>query len=253
MKSWSIFKHALMLTAKNWRVALRILAPFIVANLILRALMFLYAVYGLNGEGSSSLWAMIPITNLLFNLIAFLWIAVSWHRFILLEEYPQTIPVFYGDHIASYFASSLLIAIVTCAPLVPLFLLAGILQGANAGLWLVLTISLVAVLGLSIMAMRLMTLLPGAALGNPLAIQDMWVTTRGQNSTFLGLVFMLFLIALPFRFVSLALHNGLTLIEALWDIASGYVLLIIGLAVLTVLYGHYIEKRPIGSAAQAAP
>lgn len=253
MTSWSIFKHAVTLTAGHWRIAVKIVVPFIIVGVIMKAIIFLYAIYAMAGEPSGTVWSLIIAAYVLFCVISFLWIAVSWHRFILIDEYPQSIPVFHGDRIASYFGCSLLIGLITAAPLIPLALLNGIIGVADGAVIVGLIVSVAGILALSIMTMRLMTLLPGAALGDALSIQDMWQVTKGQNRTFLGLSILLFLIAIPFQLISRSLSQISIVFSGIWDIVSDYALLMLGLSVLTTLYGHYVEKRPLVGGDQAVP
>jgi len=250
MKCWRIFKHAWRLSVDNRSTALKIVAPFFAVTMLLQVVMTIYVEMEI---ANATILKVMLLATALFGFLASLWIAVAWHRFILIDEYPKTIPAFHGARIFSYFISGLLIGLMAFLVIIPLFVATGILQNANFFPWFSFPIWCAAVVGLTIITMRLMTLLPAAALGKPLTVRDTWQVTKGQNGTFFGLAVLLFLFALPFRIVSLLLNESPLLVGTIWETFSNIVLLIVTLSVLTTLYGHYVEKRPLVGEDQAVP
>lgn len=244
MKSWRIFKHAWNLTVNNRSSAQKIVAPFIVITLLLQGIMIVYAE---TDALNTTVWTVMAVTTALIGFIAFLWIAVAWHRFILMEEHPKSIPVFHGRRMVSYFFHGFLVGFIGLMIFIPLLLAHGIFAGTSLGFWFSFVMWLVATVVLTTIMMRLLTLLPGTAVGAPITLRETVEMTKGENTVFFGLAVILFLFSLPFRIVSLLLNDAPVLFFALWDTLSGFVVLIVTLSTLTTLYGHYIEKRPLVS------
>ena len=91
---------------------------------------------------------------------------------------------------------------------------------------------------------RLSASLPGLALDRPTAFADGWVATTGETETILILAFFTGLIGLVLG-APLALMPTGSLFALLWGGAAGWVQLMVSASILTTLYGHYIEKRPL--------
>ena len=143
------------------------------------------------------------ITGILY-LVAFLWLAVAWHRYILLDEMPTgLLPEFNGSRMLSYFGYSLLIGLVLIGLAIVMGIITGIV-GAVIG-QLAIVIVLVFYFLMLIASYRLSPMLPAAAVG---------------VFAFLGL---------------------------LWQLAAGWVTMVVGVSLLTTIYGHYVEGRPLST------
>lgn len=177
----------------------------------------------------------------LIVLFAFWWAAVAWHRYGLLAERPQGIvPPMNGALIWAYCVASLklLLAIfVMMLPAVLLFAIAGSLgQGALvAGILIAITMLLVAV-----MIYRISLILPAAAIGENMTIGAALEATRGYSWSFVMLAVLISLIGRVAEMVAGAGVIGLILyIGLLWFN------FLLGLSVLTTLYGYLVEGRDL--------
>ena len=119
MKGWEIFIHSVRLVFSNLNAALQIsLVPYAISGL---AFLFLGAsAISLMEAGdpaqlmqvSGGVWLGLLVYGVVAILMS-LWIAVAWHRYVLLEEYPTGwIPGFHGDRIGSYFMKGLLLGLL---------------------------------------------------------------------------------------------------------------------------------------------
>lgn len=239
---WKIFSHSVFLLNHNLQEALRISSPLIV-------MMILNFVLG-GAMTIDSLEAGGPATNgttLLLQLltgIAGLWVAVAWHRFVLLEEHGGSLPTFHGGRMLSYFFVILLLMVALA--------LAGGVIGALAGLLFasVTPLFLVAVLAIAVAAIwtfyRLSPLLPAAALGESMGVKQAWEATSELSGSVLAaallLIFFSFLAAAAALLImfQVSILIGVILIAVLqWAYTM------VGISILTTIYGVAVEGRDI--------
>lgn len=190
-------------------------------------------------------WLWFPAT-LLLGAIG-LWIAVSWHRYVLLGEAPGSIvPQFHGGRILGYFVASLIIGLVS----IPVFFAVILVGTVLAATQITLLAMLVPLLGLIVIAIifyRLAPLLPGAAIGQRPSIGEAWAATDGSTGTMILLAIITtigaIVIDLPIN-ILVHLPEG-WLWVTIWLLMTGWVKVMVGASVLTTIYGYYVEKRTI--------
>ena len=247
MKAWAIFVHSIRQVFGNLPQALH------VSGLLYLAQMAISVAIGVTpatlqpgaemppGEAFGALLALVVM------LVSTLWIAVAWHRFVLLGERPAGyIPAFSGARVGRYAGRSILIGLAVVAMAlviglasgIVLFALLGQSQLANFLAALAMIVPAFAVL------YRLSASLPGLALDRETAFADGWVATTGETETILILAFFTGLIGIVLG-APLSLMPQGSVIALLWELAAGWVQLMVSASILTTLYGHYIEKRPL--------
>jgi hypothetical protein len=167
------------------------------------------------------------------------------------------LPPFRGDRILAYFGYSLLVGLIVVPVVIvmmflffPLFMPdmrsvdpATLMDGSfqlKAGLIMSLFY-----IPLGALLFRLSNVLPAAAIGVPLGIGQSWEKTAGSTGTMIVLAFLVaagvFIIDLP---VTLGLLQGYWPVM-IWLLASNWVKWIVGISLLTTIYGHYVEGRPL--------
>lgn len=182
----------------------------------------------------------------LINLGASFWVAVAWHRYILLEEYPDgALPRFNGPEIWRYCLWSFGLSIAFALPLA---MIGGVMFGLadldvlGPGAMLIL-IPLGFVLFWALA--RVSPILPAVAVGKQLTPVEAWSATRPIA---LGLVWILLLLSLGGTLLSglsLALYSA---VPFLGIIAAGvlqWLLTMLPLSVATTIYGVYVEGRSL--------
>lgn len=245
MAAWRIFIHSVQMIFNNLPQVVRIvLVPMGIGI----AVIALFAVLGVSMDGTDSEGAtggqiagMILLAVALIGLA--LWVIVAWHRFILLAEYPQGwVPMLRKDRMLSYIGHSLWLGLVMMGLMLPLFLVVGVVGGLAP---LIVTIVSVAVIvAANVVFFRLATMLPAAAIGQPLALKEAWTATEGSSVTILILVLILgvaqFALQLLLGLLLLVPVIGAVLM-VLGTVVSG----LVNISILTTLYGYYIEKRAL--------
>jgi hypothetical protein len=192
------------------------------------------------------------------SIVIGLWMAVAWHRYILKSELNGSpLPPFRGDRVLAYFGYSLLVGlIVVPVVLLLMFVLFPLLMpdmrtvdpasmmDGSFQLKIALIMSLVYI-PLGALLFRLSSVLPAAAIGVPLGIGQSWEKTAGSTGTMIVLAFLVaagvIVIDLP---VTLGLLQGYWPVM-IWLLASNWVKWVVGVSVLTTIYGHYVEGRPL--------
>jgi hypothetical protein len=251
-----IFFHAIGQVFGNFGKALKISALLFLLQFVAVLLLGFYKLNDPHGF-FMLLRGDVPWLRLLLLgvICAFLnyWIAVGWHRFILRKEEPQDIvPAYHGDRILEYFGWVLLILVIT----VIAGLIFGLVMGFVLGKLLFVTgaiqnmfvaniiIALVISAPLTAFSLRLSIVLPGAALGDGRDISHAWDSARGAfGSLYVLAIAMLLSIFLLDVLQSWLWQRGGW--PVIFPIIFLWIKLMVGLSILTTLYGHYVEKRPL--------
>ncbi|MEL6587263.1 MAG: hypothetical protein AAFQ50_11480, partial [Pseudomonadota bacterium] len=179
------------------------------------------------------------------TLIVSLWVAVAWHRYVLLDERPTgVIPTFRGSEMGAYFLWSLLIGLMIViaifAASIPLGL---VLLIVPAGVGALVVTSGALFLGM-ILFYRLGILLPSIAIGKQMTVSDAWDATRGHSGTVMVLALLTVGISQALQIPAM-IDGGSGLVGTVYQTVIGWIGLMLGVATLTSLYGHLVEGRPI--------
>ena len=249
MKGWQIFRHSFNLVMANLDQAFRL-------SLVLYVIQSMYTVYSflnppqmVEFEGTE-IPVMSPETILptiflgILAVIASLWIAVAWHRFALTGETALGwVPRFHGSEIMGYLGRSILIGILVVLGVMVLTIPVGIISiglPPLAGVMSLLLIGLAAYL-----FFRLGVMLPAAALGDKLTLAGAWDATRGQSGTILTLALIVVGASIVIQLPSWLNDDPYSLINVVYSLVVNWFATIIGISVLTTLYGHFVENRSI--------
>lgn len=252
-----IIIHTFRMIFGNFGQALRVsIGPY----LIMIVLVFLaLAAFGMPMRMSQNPTDMmmnpamgfLPLLLLPLFLFVTSWVAVAWHRFILLEEYAGLLPAVSGRPIWSYAGKAILLGLIILLVAIPLFFLVGIvaspLMGNGPGgmpIVGMLVFGVVSVL-LSVLSLRLGVALVGTALGKPMSFGAAWSATAKVNGVIVNVAILLVLInTLPGALLT-PVSMALPIIGAVLQLALTWLSMMLGVSILTTLYGHVIEDRPL--------
>ncbi len=251
MKSMQIFQHALRQVMNNLPAALKVSGILYLVQALIGIAIGARAMQGAMGPGMMGAGAAgAGILVFLVTLAAGVWIAVAWHRFVLLAEEPHTVlPPFLGDKMGAYFLKALLIGIALVALGMILGMIVGVIAmplfSAGAGLFGMMLVGVLVQVPMIFFGLRLATALPGAALGVEHGFGAGWAATAEDWKTILQLSVILAAVMLVLNLVGWLVFGGFGLLAQLWQLIIGWPVMLVGLSVLTTLYGHYIQKRPL--------
>lgn len=265
MKGFQIFFHALRMVFGNVVPVIKItLIPTLLMNAVIFGLNMKRLYFSVPPEANPSsgptpinllvedmngtFWFSIT-ASLLIMVATWLWMAVGWHRFILLEEKPTILPKLHLGRMLGYFGYSILIAVILFIAAV---ILGIVVQAIVLGLLSPLNTVVAAVVAtiaihvpLSLLFYRLSMVLPGVAAAEFVEFGDGWTTTRDDIWAIIVLSIVSSVACYVFLEVGGVMFSAGGIITFAWSILSEWVIFVVGLSILTTLYGHYIQKRPL--------
>lgn len=243
-----IFQHSIDLVFKNLSDAFRVSGALYLLGFALSIIGLLFFM-PTAGPGQAANFPLQYVVILFVVSILYLWIAVSWHRFVLLDEHPASVfPNLHGDRMLAYFGrmlqAGLILAVAGAIVGVGLGILVMITQGspvfAVSGAMVLFTLLLV-------VSYRLAPVFPGAAIGRPIGISAAWTATSGSSGAIAVLAIVSAIASVVIDLPTLLLQHVPAggIFVAIWLNVTAWVKLMVGISILTTLYGVYVEKRQI--------
>ncbi|MEX3017424.1 hypothetical protein [Gymnodinialimonas hymeniacidonis] len=198
---------------------------------------------------------------ILAGVVCWLWAAVAWHRFVLLEEYPTGLfPAWRGSNIGNYFGNSILIFLIMIGVGFAVGIVIGILVAVIQSPALALLLGIGLVFGLSWVATRVGLILPAAAIGEKLGIGESWRATAPVAGQIILPIFVLALASTILNQGIIAGFGEATAVETPFGVQQQVTLngfgvalslvvtwlqMLLNLALMTTLYGNLIEGRQL--------
>lgn len=249
MLGWKVLRHSISMIFGNIGPALRIsLVP-----------MFLYLsveyllLDGYVGRSENDLVSILVIFLVALPIMMAVgaWLAVGWHRFILLGESPGAVtPSVHLPESGRYILRVvyLVLAVVLLAAIVGSMagIVAGIfgtIFGADSVRWGGTAGGVTGVAAGIWANFRFGLTLPAAAIGRPMTFRESWSNTKGLTRLFLLLIFVYWAIQFTFGWVlDLTAAAGVKLIG---EAVINWSTTMLSIGILTTLYGVLVEKRSI--------
>ena len=251
MTAWMLFRHAVLIVARNWREALKISGVLYLIIAVFDLSISSQMPQGGMGNGMAhGEFGMSP-TNMLLSIVLIaayiiisMWIAVAWHRYVLLEEMPSGwLPTWNAPAVGRYFGKSLLIMAIVIA--------AALCVGLSVTITAVFAPPIAVFFGLAGMLFvgalfyRLCPVLPAVAVGESLFIRDAWHQTRGLFSSIILLVLLQFMLMLAIQIPVVLIGSLIPFLGLLAQIAASWFLTLVTVSLLTTFYGHFVQERPL--------
>ncbi len=252
-----ILLHAIRMVANNPGAALRISGVLMAVQFVLVMALGLEGLF--LGEDATGMIASGDYPHggaalvMLLQGVTALWVAVAWHRFILREEAPGTfVPAFNGRAILSYLWAGVIFLLVMILVAIPFGVLAGILAApvmasptAGTALSSGLILFLLLWLPVTYISYRISPILPAAALRDPLPLREAWYATGASGPAFVVLAVASVLLVWLANLPVVPLSRGARLLGFVWAFVVQWGVLLVGVSVLTTIYGLFIEKREL--------
>jgi hypothetical protein len=255
----SLFVHSVRLVLGDWRNALKItglLYLIYAVPALVFALLFPTPVQPEQAMAALGSGGFLGLITAILAIVAFVWVAVAWHRYVLLDEVPAgQFPEFNSSRLLSYGGYSLLIGLIGFVLSFIVSAVVGIIAIPLLNVVGVFITGLLALAAVLIVGYRLAPILPSIAIGKPITLRQAWEATNSANVPIIVLAVLSAVAALvidipAFVFAMAGPIGGF--LAVLWTLATGWAKMIVGVSILTTLYGHYIEGRAIPSAMAGA-
>jgi hypothetical protein len=250
MKGWLIFSHSLNLVFSNLDVAFRVSAvlygAYAVASLFLFQGNMAIPTDPASGMPMMDGGAVLSLlATLAVQIIVSVWIAIAWHRFVLMNERPAGfLPDWPGAGILTYFGWSMGITFLVFLAMLPVGLIIGLVSIVVPAVAVLMPVVMVAVaVGVFY---RLAPVLPGIAVGRQVTLGEAWRATDGQYGSILAMAGFAAVLALLVQVPLMIGGDSSSIIATVYSLVIGWFSVMIGSSVLTTLYGHYIEGRELG-------
>ncbi|MBC9247901.1 hypothetical protein H4P12_14565 [Paracoccus sp. 11-3] len=252
MLAINILTHAFLQVIGNLRQLVNISAlPLLIQ--FFGAIATIFTAIGANNATGNASFVTLPLL-VAFLLLPFVWIAVNWHRFVLLNQPQSILPRLPMNAVLRYIGTAILIAILLLVPLAlaaaTFQIIAGVLGSAGITFVLAFAFGIAIMLALMVASLRLGVALPAAAIGAPDAITTAWKATAGNTGTFLLLGVLMALLQIPINLITMVPTGPATpflvsILILLLTIAVLWIYMFISLSVLTTLYGYFVERRQL--------
>jgi hypothetical protein len=244
MKGWQIFMHSVRLVLRNLGPALRVSALLYAVQVAGQVSALFSPLEAAETPAITPEGSALSLILGLAAIVASLWIAVGWHRFVLEEEYPEGwLPRWHGSTLLRYLGRSILVGLVVVLGVLAAFIPIGIFLAVAPGVAGLFAFGMIG-LG-AYLFFRLGVALPAAAVGEPLSLREAWRATKDADGAVVVLAFIVIGASVIIQAPALMNPDPASPINVVYTIVTGWFATIIGISVLTTLYGHYVQGRAI--------
>ncbi len=239
---WQIFTHSVRLVWANLGVALRISALLYIISAFFQVWAQVSGFGTMENGVPNTEGAGIQLIGTVVSVITSLWIAVAWHRYILLEEVPDgLLPNWNGGRMAAYFGRSILIGLAMAAVIIVASLPIALgLQGPLGA-----AIFSIGVIFAVFLFYRLCAIMPSAAVGEPLTMSEAWQATQATTGTIAVIILCMFGGIVVLLLPAIVLASISVFLGVAYMIAAQWFITMFGISLFTTFYGYFIEKREL--------
>lgn len=240
MTGFILFQNAVLRVLRHLDEALAVSGLIWIGILILQILTFGSVdmeglAAGDPAAASGNAMMLLFLANIVMA-IGSCWIAVEWHRFALEGKRPTSaFPSWSGGRIMSYLFLSILIGILIGLVVgvlggVVLTVFGGMMAQSVGALFLIVLIGLPA----AFLFLRISPVLPGVALGNKLSMGEAWQATKPYSGPILQAAILSIAVLIVIQVIAPIFGSGI--IGLLYELAAGWVLLMINVSLLSSIY-----------------
>ncbi|WP_171132658.1 MULTISPECIES: hypothetical protein [unclassified Ruegeria] len=252
MLGYRLFRHAVLMLIDNTSTALRIsFFPFFCLGVATYLLIVRLAGALESGAESTAepVLVLFIFALVIMYPVVFVWVAVGWHRYVLEGIEPRLAwPEWNKDRMLAYagaFFRTIPLAVLLGLAAIFVFLIPAVLfddgsVSSNDGTILGFLLGV----AISFLSMRLSLVLPAAAVGVFMRVPESWSATKEFHKPILFAALCIgVLTAIP----DLLLQTPLAPMVGsfLYFIVAQWFLLMLGISIMTALYGHIVEKREL--------
>ena len=241
-----ILLHTFRMIFGNLGQALRIsVGPYLILMACVSIVIVAIGTTAESTVGFSPIMGILPLVLMPLILFVTAWVAVSWHRFILLEERAGILPSWKNRPIWPYAGRAILLILIISMIAIPLLFVVAIISAAIP--FLALPLFAIALTLLGFVGLKMGVSLVGTALGKQMPAGEVWKATDRINGDIFGVVVLLVLFNTIPGFILTGLSSVVPIIGFVLSIALNWLTTMIGISILTTIYGHVIEDRPLVS------
>lgn len=239
MKGLQIFTHSVRQVLGN-------LVPALQVSAVLFGVQQVFVML-LGGRGSADNMVL-GIVGLIVILATSMWIAVGWHRYVLLNEQPSIVPQMHMDRLVAYLIKMVIIIVILIIPAILTTLVLGPLApklAMSGGMFTVVLVSSLITVPVFALFLMFSPALPGTAVSGQSGLNAAFNATKGDWVQMVVLAAAVMLLQAAVALLSLYVFSKIPMGMMVWNIVGGWFVSMVGISVITTLYGHYIENRAL--------
>ena len=255
--------HTFRMIIGNFGQALRAsVGPYLIGGLVIY--LSLSGLVDQVDESGQFTGTFFVVAFVLFMLWMFVvgWVAVTWHRYILLEVQPNILPTVKGLPIWAYAWRVVKLILLVMICVLPLHLFLNVFVPTTFGGSLFVDtsqpynpsnsileniISVAVSIGIGFLMLRWGPSLVGTALNNPLTFRESWRATNSISGGILRVSAALVILNVVLSQIALPIYAIGPIAGDLFDLLISWITTMLGISILTTLYGHVVEDRPLVS------
>ena len=246
MKGWQIFVHSIRMVLNNLGPAFRVSGILYLVQAVSQVMILRnapqYDIDGMPAPGPSGTGELLLYLGL--AVLASLWIAVGWHRYVLTGERPSSfLPRWHGAELAAYLWTSVKVGVLV---MVALMLTSGIGVLLSAFLPALIGGMMFGLFALGFyIFLRVGAALPAAAMGEATGLRAAWRATGPHGGDIVAVTLLMLGGTLLAELPTMLDGDAGSAISVIYTLVVNWFVTMFGISVLTTIYGHCIQGRPI--------
>lgn len=257
MQGWNIFTHSVRMVFGNLGPAMRISGLLYLVYMLVNTYFLLNYADTLSELQRSMAAGNMPMVlpsglistmmlNFVVSLLTSLWIAVLWHRFVLLAQIPNTVlPPLYAGVVLTYLGKTIQLALMLAAIGVAIAMLLTFVIGPLLGPLTAMAIPLVLLGVLLYLSYRFGLIFPAVALNKSMTFKSSWEKTKTASGAIAQLAVIAVIFAILIQIPSNMNPDPTSAINLIYSYVVGWIAMMVGISVLTTLFGIYVEGREL--------
>lgn len=241
MLAFRLLRHSILQLTGNLGAALTLsVLPLMLAALGIGIGVAARQVF-MGGDAPGIAVAAVMIAIAATFVLAFVSLAASWHRHVLLEERPQVFRGIGGSEARYFWAGVRVTLVIMLIVFLPLILIVALTSALSGGIYVTMLASLIIGIAVAIIGLRLGTGLAGAAIGAAKPLTTGWKATESHLGTLL-------LLAVFSQILQTILNLASQipgLLGLLATLLAAWLGALLSLSIITTLWGHFVEGRAL--------
>ncbi len=251
---FKIFQKSLNQIIYNFADAIKLtgvlyLIMVVVAAIISKYMLGVFSLEEIQGLKNAEEIALTPqywlaiLITILVSILLSAWVAVIWHRFMLLGEGPVSfMPTFRPDNVFGYILKSLILGLILVAAMIPVMIV--LAMAAMVSAQLMLFIFVLSGIFLFYISLRISLVLPAKSIGKDMLVSQSWSATGSASLPILTAGILLAVFSAGLQSIPQYLISD-PILKLIVSSCVGWLSLMLGVSILTTLYGHLIEGRSL--------
>lgn len=193
------------------------------------------------GDPPGIIVAVVAVAIVATFVLAFVSLAASWHRHVLLGERPQVFRSIGGSEARYFWAAVRMSLVIMLIVFMPMILIVALTSALNGSIYVTMLPSLIIGIAVAIIGLRLGTGLAGAAIG---AARPLTIGWKGTESC-LGTLLLLAVFSQILQTILNLASQIPGLVGLVATLLAAWLGTLLSLSIITTLWGHFVEGRAL--------